>query len=200
MTDPTLFQRVRLAREGAAVERCHAHPHLMRYSVGHHTCDLLTLLTLCWQSDHNGQLPSAGLLVVASFHDVVERITGDLPSVTKHHTPWADVVEDRALTRLGVGVEITDEERDYLNAADSMEVWFWAREELARGNRAFVGWVDYYDNRWGGDDPAHWLPHAMNELWRQACMAGNGRMGMKEEREWAGDSPPSEGKQTEEAE
>ena len=140
--------------------------------------------------------------MAAAFHDVAERITGDLPSVTKHHTPWADAVEDRVLTRMGVSVEITDEERAYLNAADSMEVWFWAREELARGNRAVVGWVDYYDHRWGSSPtgPIAWLPHAMDELWRQARMAGNGRISMREEREWAGDDPASEGKQTEEAE
>lgn len=37
MAEPNLINRVRLAREGSAVERCHAHPHLMRYSVGHHS-------------------------------------------------------------------------------------------------------------------------------------------------------------------
>jgi hypothetical protein len=145
---PTLFNRIRFAREGAAVERAHQHPHLQRYSVGHHSLDLVTLITLCWMHDHDGTLPRAELLVAAAFHDIPERVTGDLPQpvnvrLGKIIAAW----ETRIFAWLGFSdtPDLSPEELTYLGEGDRLELWLWAREEAARGNQAFIFW---YNSHW----------------------------------------------------
>lgn len=165
-----LWKRVSLAREGSAVERCHAHDHLKSYSVGHHTLDLITLLTLCWQAAHKGALPRAELLVAAAFHDVPERITGDVPSPIKDMLDGAlDAMEARALKWLGVDPILTEEEAEYLLAADRLELCLWAIEEGRRGNRTFMSWVNDYVARWK-DKP---LPSPFMRVLDHACLTGS---------------------------
>lgn len=139
---PELYDRLRLAREGAAVERCHCHPHLQRYSVGHHSLDLITLITLCWQEEHAGALPAVRLLVAAAFHDVPERVTGDVPRPIKTLLgACLEQADDNVLSWLGVNVELTAEEGRYLIWGDRLELWLWCFEEERRGNTIFRNWV-----------------------------------------------------------
>jgi hypothetical protein len=156
----TLYDRVRLAREGAEVERAHAHPHLMRYSVGHHSLSLVTLITLCWMEDHGGRYPSAALLVAAAFHDIPERITGDVPQPVKALLGGKlEAVEDRVLEYLGVDAEIglTPEELLYLHKGDKLELWLWCWEETLRGNSNFQSWIADYNESdvWTDAPPAY---------------------------------------------
>lgn len=175
--EPTrdLFNRVRLAREGAAVERTHAHPHLMRYSVGHHSLDMVTLITLAWQAEH-GRLPRAELLVAAAFHDVPERITGDLPSPVKTKLgAELDAMDDQVLTWLGVGstrLQLTDAERAYLVGADRLELVLWCLEEAQRGNEAFLDWVEGYHQLWFRRP----LPPGLMVVWAEANRLGMSRL------------------------
>jgi 5'-deoxynucleotidase YfbR-like HD superfamily hydrolase len=142
-----LFERVRLAREGADVERCHTYPHSQRYSVGHHSLGIVTLLTLCWQKDHAGELPRSNLLIAAAFHDIPERIVGDVPQPIKVLLAGKlDEAEDRVLTWLGVNVELTEEEQWWLKSADKVELYLWSLEEAwERGFPYFVQWAKDYD-------------------------------------------------------
>jgi 5'-deoxynucleotidase YfbR-like HD superfamily hydrolase len=159
---PSLFDRVRLARESAEVERCHAYPHLMRYSVGHHSLGVVHLVTLAWADDHHYEFPSAHLLVTAAFHDASERVLGDIPSDVREWLGEArfEAVERRVADTLGVGCHLTDEEQLYLNAADKFELWLWCWEEGARGNKNFTDWLNYYDLKWRKNP----LPPAFMEL------------------------------------
>ena len=156
-----LIDKVRLAREGAAVERCHAHPHLMRYSVGHHSLDLITLVTLCWQADHADQLPSARLLIACACHDLPERVSGDVPSVVKKFCPELEVVDQLVLVALGVAVSLTLEEERYLEWGDKLELYMWCLEERARGNGAFDSWARHYAELFRVSDKA---PSSMRDL------------------------------------
>lgn len=141
---PTLSDRIRLARAGTAVERAHVSPHALRYSVGHHSCDLITLLVLTWQAAHGGELPRSELLVAAAFHDVPECVTGDLPSPTK--ALLGDTltnIEENVFRWLGVNdVGLTAEEGSWLKVCDRLELSLWAYEEVfCRGNLAPESWI-----------------------------------------------------------
>ena len=139
----SLVDRIRLARAGMAVERCHVLAHALRYSVGQHTGDLVALIILTWQAAHGGRLPSAALLCAATFHDVPERVVGDIPSPTKALLgSKLDAVETNVLVHLGVNVGLTPEERAWLDACDRLELSLWALEEAyQRGSHAVASWV-----------------------------------------------------------
>lgn len=139
----TLIDKIRLARAGTAVERCHVQPHALRYSVGHHSLDLITLIILTWQAAHEGLFPRSQLLVAAAFHDVPEAITGDIPSPVKDMlVDTLFGLERRVLVGLGVDVGLDSEEKEWLAACDRLELSLWAMEEVrVRGNRAFESWI-----------------------------------------------------------
>lgn len=154
--EPDIFDRVRLAREGAAVERCHTHPHPMRYSVGHHTCDLCTLIVLTWQAHHLGDPPSAALLVAALFHDIPEQVTGDVPQPIKHLLGEAvETVDSRVLDWLGVEqTGLTDEEAEWLRVADRVELYLWCCEQMHQnGSYVFRSWLTDYDDYFVANPP-----------------------------------------------
>lgn len=145
----TLYDKIRLAREGAAVERCHTAPHRLRYSVGHHSLDLVNLITLAWQEDHAGALPRAELLVAAAFHDIPERIVGDVPSPIKDLLDGKmEAAEACTLSSLGVFITLTEEENKYLHQGDRLECWLWAVEQVRAGDMNFNAWVAYYSEKW----------------------------------------------------
>lgn len=144
----TLWEKVRLAREGSAVERCHVFPHLMRYSVGHHSYDMAMLVIICWQADHEEALPPAELLVRVLLHDQGERVTGDLPSQVKTLMGQPLYAIDQAWEKALLGpyargaCHLDPEQQDYLYAADHLELCLWAHEEvLVRGNQTFANWL-----------------------------------------------------------
>jgi hypothetical protein len=146
-----LFDRVRLAREGGAVERCHAHPHTGSYTVGQHSLDLVTLITLAWANDHDGQMPRGELLVAAAFHDVPERITGDLPQPVKVAAgPAIERADTAVLDWLKVNVLLSWEEQQYLTFGDQLELWFWCWEQAGRGYNQFYSWIRSYNDNWVG--------------------------------------------------
>lgn len=147
---PALVQRIRFAREAFDVERCHTHPHLLRYSVGHHSAGVASLVIQTWLSAW-AELPRAELITAALYHDGAELVTGDLPSPTKTLLDGAlDKVEER------VGYFLCDhaatlepQEQEWLEAADAVELFLWCLEEVfMRGNRTFIGWVHYYLDSW----------------------------------------------------
>lgn len=146
---PPTLNRLRFMREASAIERCHKRPHLQRYSVGHHTHDALTLLILCWKEAHEGQLPRAELMAAMHIHDHAERVTGDIDGCLKETLgTMIDHVEEHVERFLDLRYELTEEEVQYLIAADKFEIVLWAYEETARGNATFMDWVDSYKRGW----------------------------------------------------
>jgi hypothetical protein len=151
-----LFDRVRFHREAAAVERCHVKPHLLRYSVGHHTNAVSSLVIQAWMMAHDMSLPRAELLVAVHNHDEPELISGDIPSVVKDLIgPMVEQIETSAARFLGLHVELTEEEALYLAAADRFEIWLWRFDEAAMGNSTALAWCTGYEQKWR-DNPLPW--------------------------------------------
>ena len=149
MQAPDLISQLRLMRDASAIERAHIKPHLMRYSNGQHTHDLISVLTLCWRADHYGQMPRAELLLKAHVHDMPELVTGDMPSPTKEALGEVLNTIDRNVERwLGMDFNLTAEEAWYLHAADKFELWLWCWDEHERGNKAFHDWIVTTNERW----------------------------------------------------
>lgn len=121
-------------RRGGQVKRWHTWPTLRVQTVGEHShavgC-LLAHLTTPEQVSKN-------LLMAAMYHDLSEYFTGDIPSTAK----WADVefkeaahrVSDSIEKRLGLRVELTDEEARLLVWCDLCELVLFALEEWYMGN------------------------------------------------------------------
>ncbi len=185
MAEPTLLGRVLLAREGADVERCHAHPHLLRYSVGHHSHGVAAIAIHTWQWAH-GKLPRAELIVAALYHDVPERVTGDVPQPVKLLLGGTlDAVEARVLTWMGVNVELTELEARWLECSDRVELWMWSQEEARRGNVGFLPWVGDYDAHFANNPPPRAFRTLMDEA-RYVLGGTNGRLSFAALKEIAG--------------
>lgn len=174
-----LYTRVQLAREGGDVERCHVHPHLMRYSVGHHTYGVVVLLALCWKATY-GEWPRPELLMAALFHDTDERIFGDLPQPVKLLLgERLKAGEQNVLSFLGLldrnHLGLSDEEQWWLDSCDRGELYMWSIEEAARGNRYFLAWCDDYDSFFAESPP----PKAVAYVLEQAKIGHGQRLSFR---------------------
>lgn len=149
MRAPDLISQLRLMRDASAIERAHIKPHLLRYSNGQHTHDLMSVLVLCWREDHNGDLPRVELLLAAHVHDMGEIVTGDVPSPTKDSIGSKLIAVDKNVERwLDLDFDLTAEEAQYLHVADKFELWLWCWDEHERGNRAFDDWIATTEIGW----------------------------------------------------
>jgi hypothetical protein len=83
--------------------------------------------------------PSMNLIRAALWHDVTERWAGDTPAPAKYQiNPELGRVlaetEDQIARTIGLRVDLTQEERQWLAAADVAELILWAREQYLMGN------------------------------------------------------------------
>jgi 5'-deoxynucleotidase YfbR-like HD superfamily hydrolase len=123
---------VTMLREASRVERAHTLPHHGSYTNGQHQYDAVMLLF----SLHPN--PSMNLVKAVLTHDVGERWCGDIPAPAK----WSDgeyakrsqQLEARCLKSLGYDIILTEEERMWLKAVDSIELLLWAKDQIAMGN------------------------------------------------------------------
>ena len=129
-------KKLKIYREGGFVKRCHARQMHREYLVGQHSFNVAgIIMTFC-------PSPSLALIKAALWHDVPERFTGDVPTPVKQLAPeirdLLRLVERRVLTAVDEDFEdtLTDKEKEWLKAADMVELWLWAREEVALGNSA----------------------------------------------------------------
>jgi 5'-deoxynucleotidase len=124
-------------RKGGRVTRWHTIPTLKGETVAQHTYGVMSMLVdLC-----NGK-PSSKLLIAALFHDIAEQYTGDIPATTKWHYPQiAEAIKEAELdieTRMGALVELTEEEKLLLKAADMLDLCWFCLEERSLGNKHVV--------------------------------------------------------------
>jgi 5'-deoxynucleotidase YfbR-like HD superfamily hydrolase len=117
--------QIKAVLEAGEVRRCHVVPHSTPYTVAAHSYGALSLLLLLHPD------PSPALIRAVLWHDVGERWLGDLPSPAKWVFPELGAVyeaaEEEVLRKLGLFSELTEEERLWLSAVDTLELWFWAR-------------------------------------------------------------------------
>lgn len=140
--------RIWLLREASNVRRCHNTPHHGVYTDGKHTYDMLTLLLELFPDS------SFSLVKAVIYHDVGERLVGDLPQSVKWWSPdiatHHRAAEDAVLEALGYKKfidRLTGEEKKHLLLCDRLELMLWCLEQMAFGNmhiiniaRVLEGW------------------------------------------------------------
>jgi len=133
-------ERVIKMRECSRVERCHTLPHHGSYTDGQHSHDMVSLyLVLCPE-------PSLEVVKAIHVHDYGERWCGDMPAPTK----WAEPdlgrllqrLEEGCVQRLGFETTLTTTELEWLKALDGLEVFLWANDQVAMGNRNAQNVID----------------------------------------------------------
>lgn len=180
----SVCDKIRYLREAGNVRRCHIVPHLCEYTVGKHSYDaVVLLLTLC-------ENPSPKLVKAVLFHDVAERWVGDMPSPAKGFNESLGreylAAEQEVWERLGLSgvlADLTLSEREWLEAVDKLELWLWAHDQLALGNRHVETFISVLD-LWF-DDRGSTVPQAVrifrNEFrsagWRRTACAEIGKAG-----------------------
>lgn len=125
-------------RSAGKVTRYHTWERIRDQSVGEHTWQLLRIILAIHRS------ASPELIRWTMFHDVGERVTGDVPFPVKRENPEVKIAFDRmeheALLQMSTiwgvvaGVTITDEEANLLKLAEYIEMMEWGLDELALGN------------------------------------------------------------------
>jgi len=127
---------VKAFREGGGVIRCHARPRLREYTVGQHAFNVAGLISIFNPG------ASSRLLRAALWHDVPERWLGDIPTPLKQMQPdlggLIKSAEEEIFELLGVDFNLTKEEKIWLKAADMLELFIYAREEIALGNKSAI--------------------------------------------------------------
>lgn len=137
--DP-IIRQIKAAREGSAVRRCHTTPHHGEYTVGKHSFDALCLLMFLHPD------PPMHLVKAVMFHDLGERWVGDMPATAKmlNQALGAEYekAEENALEANFIYLpKLTDEERDWLNAVDKLELYLWCLDQLTLGNHNIDDYV-----------------------------------------------------------
>lgn len=128
---PAILNQILAAREGGAVERCHATPHIGTYTNAQHCYGAVSLLLILHPN------PSVDLIRAVQFHDVAERWLGDVPATGKGaFRNEYEEAEARLQMDLDLMPLLGEEDHNWLRAVDILDLWLWAREQLYLGNRA----------------------------------------------------------------
>lgn len=130
--------------DGGFIERYHTKGQRMltRQSVSDHSWRMAAIVRHVWP-DCRVELVWAVL-----FHDVSERVTGDMPSPIKTANPAVQAALNKLSTdeevRLGIRFTLDDEERRMLAWVDRFEGAVHCADELEMGNRKVIGTLRRY--------------------------------------------------------
>ena len=147
-----LITRIKAVREAGLVERCHTVRHNSSYNNAQHQYGVASLCHLLFPEHPH-------LVGYALFHDVAERWTGDIPSPVLKNQPelkkHLSLVDEKIASWLNLPCEhtLTGDEFRMLKAADSLELWLWACEEIRSGNLEVLGLKDKIEAWWAGSPP-----------------------------------------------
>jgi 5'-deoxynucleotidase YfbR-like HD superfamily hydrolase len=136
---------------------------LVPQNVAEHSWRMSAVLFYLW--------PEARAAVVWAtlFHDVSERVTGDMPSNIKRHSPQLAKALNEVSTaeeyRLGIRFDLTPEEEKLLGWIDRFEGAMKCVDELEMGNRKAIGTMRRYIQYAG--DPKYILMCPEREALRQ---------------------------------
>ncbi len=135
-----IVERALAIREGGQVQRAHTMQYDGPYNVAIHSYNALSLLLLLYP-----KTPSLGLIRAVMWHDVPERWTGDIPAPAKWASPklkeLLDKLEEKILKELGLEdlfKNLSQEELNWLNAVDLLELWIWSKEQIHHGNKNLI--------------------------------------------------------------
>lgn len=109
---------------------------LVPQNVAEHSWRMAAILRHLWPEC------STVLLWATLFHDVSERVTGDMPSNVKRHNPALSAalheVSEAEETRLNIRFGLTEEEQKVLAWIDRFEGALHCFDELEMGNRKVI--------------------------------------------------------------
>lgn len=127
-----LINQISAAREGGAVERCHATPHIGTYNNAQHCYGAVSLILILHPN------PSVNLIRAVQFHDVAERWLGDVPATGKTGPLRSEYEEAEAAIQMDLNLMplLDEEDHRWLRAVDLLDLWLWTREQLYYGNSA----------------------------------------------------------------
>ena len=134
---PTMTPLARIVqiRTGGDVERCHGVRHTGSYSNAQHTWGALALLYVLWTEKFPWLSP------YLMFHDVPEAWVGDIPAPVKRYSATVrdavNSLESVILKRLNLPdpEKLEKDDRAKLKACDQLDLYLWAKEQEAGGNR-----------------------------------------------------------------
>ena len=125
-------REIELTRASGHVRRAHTFPHIGEYTVGKHSFDALSLLFLL------NPEPSLRLVKAVLWHDLGERVMGDLPAPAKWNNPELAMAyegaERKALatdhpSAYDAIANLTTEERIWLKTVDLLELLLWCNDQ-----------------------------------------------------------------------
>ena len=125
------FSRLMRLRAGGAVKRYHTFPTLGNQTVGEHSHAVaLLLFTLT--------APSESLVFAALHHDLAEYDTGDCPANVKWKFPeMCKILEEAEASineTLNISINLTEDEKKWLQLCDTLEYCLYALEQRRLGN------------------------------------------------------------------
>jgi len=134
-----MINRIKYAREGGNVTRCHTHMDIKEDMVNKHTFNMLTMLMILY--------PDArpALIWAVLQHDIPERDIGDTPYPAKR----AGVINRQVVADLEIQINRSVSGKDYaitleefelkwLYGLDMVEYYMFCLDELSYGNRNVV--------------------------------------------------------------
>lgn len=130
--------------DGGHIERYHIKGQRMltRQCVAEHSWRMVAILYYLWPE------ASAALVWATAFHDVSERVTGDMPANIKRANPeMARAVNEVSTTeerRLGIRFDLTAEEAKTLRWMDRFEGVLHCLDELEMGNAKVLDTLNRY--------------------------------------------------------
>lgn len=151
------WERLRLMRTAARVQRMHTMTCIRPQSVGEHTFGILALIIeVCDASFMQSATDLMGIstqeqiaersvlkiMTAAIYHDAPEAITGDIPSPVKWRHKAIETglkdAEREIAKEFSIGIQLTDLEKSILKFCDLMELAMYALEEVDTGNKALA--------------------------------------------------------------
>ena len=131
----TPLERIVAARTGGGVRRCHGIRHRGEYRVDGHSWSVMVIIYVLWPEHF------AYLAPYAMVHDVPEAWVGDIPAPTKRYSkPVKDAVQIME-SQILCSLDFPDDSelplffKTLLKAADHLELYMWAKEQVSEGNR-----------------------------------------------------------------
>jgi hypothetical protein len=124
-------------RRAGSVTRFHTARRLDNHEIAKHSWGVINII--------HAVDPDARkeVLLAAQYHDVPEKVTGDLPSIVKRANPELNAaiveLEQRTHRSWGTLFELTPVETELLDFADIVELAEQSLDEVELGNRLF--WV-----------------------------------------------------------
>jgi len=152
------MNRILAIREGGAVQRFHASPHLCHYDVAQHSWGMAAMLFVLNPD------ASRELIYACLFHDVAERWVGDMPAPMK----WSNKIvqeemhrtEERIERQLGINIQLTEIEQKWLKALDLLDLYIFCMHERAMGN-TLLNKTEELCLKMLTEEP--WIPSAVTE-------------------------------------